>query len=368
MEGLEGLKKFFKNKKVFITGHTGFKGSWLTLMILTLGGEVIGYSLKPPTNPNLFEVLNLKKDIIHIEGDIRDRKFLKKSLKETKPDIVFHLAAQPLVRESYRNPIYTFETNVLGTLYLFEAVRESPSLRVVINVTSDKCYKNREWVYGYREIDPLGGKDPYSGSKACAEILTEVYNESFFNVKNYGKTHLVCLSSVRAGNVIGGGDWQKGRLIPDCVKALVIGKKIKIRHPKAVRPWQHVFEPLYGYLLLAKKMWEDPVKYRGAWNFGPFERDVARVEEVVKKVISFWGQGEYEVSQEELERYPESTLLRLDISKAMFCLSWKPVWNLERALKETIAWYKEFYQGTSDMKEFSLIQLNTYFSEREKRV
>lgn len=348
----------YKNRKIFITGHTGFKGSWLALWLTELGAEVIGYSLEPPTRPSLFEVLSLKKRVIHIIGDIRDEAKLKAVFKKYKPEIVFHLAAQPLVRLSYEEPKLTYETNVIGTLNLFEAVREIESVRVVINVTSDKCYDNKEWVYGYRENDPMGGYDPYSSSKGCAELLTAAYRNSYFNPEDYGKTHQVSLASVRAGNVIGGGDWQFDRLIPDCVKALSKGEVIKIRNPESIRPWQHVFEPLYGYLLLTAKMWEEPTKYCEGWNFGPSDDDIATVKEVVEKVITFWGEGKYEVISD--MKYHEARLLKLDTSKARMRLGWRPKWNLDKALEQTVRWYKLFYEGQEDMVEVTVNQIKEY--------
>jgi len=353
----------FTGKRILVTGHTGFKGSWLTLWLTKLSAEVIGYSLEPPTKPSLFEILNLKEKIIHIIGDIRDEEKLKKILKKYKPEIVFHLAAQPLVRVSYKEPKLTYETNVIGTLNLLEAVRETQSVRVVIVVTSDKCYENKEWVYGYRESDPLGGYDPYSSSKACTELLVSSYRNSFFNPENYGKTHQVALATVRAGNVIGGGDWQVNRLIPDCVKALSKGESIKIRNPNAIRPWQHVLEPLSGYLLLAQKMWKEPTKYCEAWNFGPFERDIATVKEIVEKVINLWGEGKYEVERD--TRFHEAGLLRLDISKAMMKLGWCPKWDLDIALERTVKWYKLFYEN-EDMFTYSIKEIENY--EKEKKV
>ncbi len=357
------FNNFYKNKKVLITGHTGFKGSWLALWLTELGAEVIGYSLKPTTRPSLFEVLNLKDRLIHIIEDIRDEEKLKSVFKEYKPEIIFHLAAQPLVRLSYKEPKLTYETNVIGTLNLFEAVRETESIRVVINITSDKCYENKEWVYGYRENDPMGGYDPYSSSKGCAELLTAAYRNSYFNPKDYGQTHQVSLASVRAGNVTGGGDWQIDRLIPDCVKSLSKGDAIKIRNPYAIRPWQHVLEPLSGYLLLAMRMWEDPTKYCEAWNFGPFETDIATVQKVVEKVISLWGCGKYEVVGD--KRFYEAGLLRLDISKAMMKLGWRPKWNFDIALERTIKWYKSFYEGEIDMLEYSLQEIRDYEKKEE---
>jgi len=350
----------FEGKKILITGHTGFKGSWLTLWLIKLGTKVIGYSLEPPTKPSLFEILNLKEKIVHIIGDIRDEEKLKNIFKKYKPEIVFHLAAQSLVRFSYKEPKLTYETNVMGTLNILEAIRETKSVRVVIIVTSDKCYENKEWVYGYRENDPLGGYDPYSSSKACAELVVEAYRNSFFNPKNYGKEHQVALASVRAGNVIGGGDWQVDRLIPDCVKALSKGKPIKIRNPDAIRPWQHVLEPLSGYLLLAQKMWEEPTKYCEAWNFGPYEKDIATVKEIVEKVINLWGKGKYEVESD--TQFHEAGLLRLDISKAMIKLGWYPKWNLDIALEKTIKWYKMFYKGKEDMLRYSLQEIKSYIT------
>ncbi len=345
------FEDFYKNKRIFITGHTGFKGSWLTLWLINLGAEVIGYSLEPPTKPSLFEVLNIKENIVNIIGDIRDERKLKKVFKEYKPEIVFHLAAQSLVGFSYKEPKITYETNVIGTLNLLEAVRETQSVRVVIVVTSDKCYENKEWFYGYREIDPLGGYDPYSSSKACVEILVSSYRRSFG----------LPLATCRAGNVIGGGDWQVDRLIPDCVKALSKGESIKIRNPEAIRPWQHVFEPLSGYLLLAMRMWEEPIEYSEAWNFGPFEKDLATVREVVEKVIDLWGEGKYEVIEDKY--YHEAGILRLDISKTMLKLGWKPKWNLDTALKKTIDWYKCFYKQRENIKKLSLKQLEEYMKD-----
>jgi len=350
----------FEGKKILITGHTGFKGSWLTLWLIKLGAKVIGYSLEPPTKPSLFEILNLKEKIVHIIGDIRDEEKLKNIFKKYKPEIVFHLAAQSLVRFSYKEPKLTYETNVIGTLNILEAVRETKSVRVVIIVTSDKCYENKEWVYGYRENDPLGGYDPYSSSKACAELVVEAYRNSFFNPKNYGKGHQVALATVRAGNVIGGGDWQVDRLIPDCVKALSKGKPIKIRNPDAIRPWQHVLEPLSGYLILSQKMWEEPTKYCEAWNFGPYEKDIATVKEIVEKVINLWGKGKYEVESD--TQFHEAGLLRLDISKAMIKLGWYPKWNLDIALEKTIKWYKMFYKGKEDMLRYSLQEIKSYIT------
>ncbi|SNZ06187.1 CDP-glucose 4,6-dehydratase [Persephonella hydrogeniphila] len=359
------FNKIYKNKKVLVTGHTGFKGSWLTLWLKHLGAKVIGYSLEPPTNPNLFEILNLEKEIIHIVGDIRDEKKLKKVFQEYKPEIVIHMAAQPLVRYSYINPKETYETNVIGTLNVFEAVKETESVKVVINVTSDKCYENKEWVYGYRENDPMGGYDPYSSSKGCAELLTSAYRNSFFNPKDYGKTHNVALASVRAGNVIGGGDWAEDRLIPDCIRALSKKETIYIRNPYAIRPWQHVLEPLSGYLWLGALMWQDPVKYSEGWNFGPNDEDILTVEEIVKEVIKIWGNGEYKVNSE--NKFHEARLLKLDISKAHSYLKWKPVYNAKTALQETINWYKTYFSDPKKICDFTHNQLLKYVDEAKNK-
>jgi len=351
----------YRGKKVLITGHTGFKGSWLSLWLSELGAEVIGYSLEPPTNPSLFEILNLKERINHIIGDIRDEEKLKKVFKKYKPEIVFHLAAQPLVRFSYIAPRYTYEVNIMGTVNLLESVREISEVKVVIIVTSDKCYENKEWFYGYREIDPMGGYDPYSSSKGCVELIVSAYKRSFMD--NLG----IALSSVRAGNVIGGGDWQEDRLIPDCIRALSKGEIVKIRKPKAIRPWQYVLEPLAGYLLLGVKMLENREKFSGAWNLGPSDTDILTVEEVTKKVIEYWGEGRYEILEKE-DDFHEATLLKLDCSKAHFLLNWYPVYDINEALKRTVKWYKRYYDGyAKDMYAYSLMEIQDYLRKRQEK-
>lgn len=355
------FKNIYKKKKVLITGHTGFKGSWLTLWLKHLGAEIIGYSLEPPTSPSLFEILKLEKEIIHIIGDIRDERKLKEVFRKYQPDIVIHMAAQPLVRYSYINPKETYETNIIGTLNVFEAVKIIDSVRVVINVTSDKCYENKEWVYGYRETDPMGGYDPYSSSKGCAEILTSAYRNSFFNPKDYGKTHNVALATVRAGNVIGGGDWAEDRLIPDCIKALSKKETIYIRNPKAIRPWQYVLEPLSGYLWLGALMWEYPTKHSEGWNFGPNDEDILTVEEIVKDVIRIWGVGDYKENSS--NKFREAKLLKLDTSKAKSYLKWKPVYNAKTALLETINWYKTYFLDPENIYDFTVKQLLKYIDE-----
>lgn len=348
----------YKGKKVLVTGHTGFKGSWTILWLNYLGAEVIGYSLPPPTKPSLFEVLGLETDITNIIGDIRDFEKLENVFKTYKPEIVIHMAAQPLVRYGYLNPRETYETNVIGTLNIFEASRKTESVRVVINVTSDKCYENRGWVYGYRENDPMGGYDPYSSSKGCAELLTSAYRNSYFNPSEYGKKHYVSLASVRAGNVIGGGDWAEDRLIPDCVRALSVRKPIHLRNPNAIRPWQYVLEPISGYLWLGALMWDEPTKYCEGWNFGPGDEVPMTVESLVKEVIDLWGGGSYILCRD--AQFYESKFLRLDISKARHFLKWFPIYDLKTALKETVNWYKNFYSATVDMKLYTIKELERY--------
>ena len=348
----------YKGKKALITGHTGFKGSWLSLWLTMLGAKVIGISLEPNTHPSIFNEINLKDNITHIIADIRDGENLKNIFKHHKPEIVFHLAAQPLVRLSYKQPLLTYQTNVMGTLNVFEAVRSVESVKTLINVTSDKCYENKEWVHGYKESDPMGGYDPYSSSKGMAELLTSSYRNSFFHPDKYAKEHNVTIASARAGNVIGGGDWAEDRLIPDCIKALSKGEAVQIRNPKAIRPWQHVLEPLSGYLLLGQKLMENPLKYSSGWNFGPYDNSVLTVEEIVKKTVELWGNGEINITP--CENLHEANLLKLDISKAISYLNWKPLYNAEEALKNTVSWYKEFYSNNPNMLEFTTSQIKEY--------
>ena len=346
------FRKIYKNKKVLITGHTGFKGSWLSLWLTELGANVIGYSLEPPTKPNLFESINLKDKITHIIGDVRDEKHLILGFEKYQPEFVFHLAAQPLVRLSYKDPKLTYETNIMGTVNVLEAVRKTKSIEVCIIITSDKCYKNKEWVYGYRENDAIGGYDPYSSSKSCAELIITTYRNSFFNSKDYGKTHNVALSSVRAGNVIGGGDWREDRIVPDCIKKLYQKKEIIIRNPNATRPWQYILEPLSGYLLLGSKMYKDGIKYSSAWNFGPNDESIITVNELVKLVIKNCGSGTYKVDNS--TNLYEADLLKLDISKARTFLGWNPVYNIHETIERTINWYRNFYNGIKKEKLYKI--------------
>ena len=342
----------YNSKKVLVTGHTGFKGGWLSLWLKELGAEVIGYSLDPPTKPSFFEAINLKNKIIHIIGDVRDEKHLLSVFEKYQPEFIFHLAAQSLVRFSYKEPRLTYETNVMGTVNVLEAIRKSKSVKAAVIITTDKCYENKEWIYGYREIDPMGGYDPYSSSKSCVELVVSAYRNSFFNSKDYGNIHNIALSSVRAGNVIGGGDWGEDRLIPDCVQTLSQNKIINIRNPQATRPWQYVLEPLSGYLLLGSKMHKDGKRYSGAWNFGPNDNGIITVEEIVKSVIKNWGNGDYKTDTSNQPH--EAGLLKLDTSKARTFLGWKPVYNIYETIKRTINWYKYFYNGVEKEKLYKI--------------
>jgi len=352
-KALKLMQDFFKEKKVLITGHTGFKGSWLSLWLNLSGAEVIGFSLSPPTDPNIFNALKLGERITHIEGDVRDLEKLKEVVKSYQPEVVFHLSAQSLVIDSYEDPVRTFSTNVMGTVNLLEALRLIKSVKAVVIITSDKCYENKEWFYSYRENDRLGGIDPYSCSKACAELIVKSYRESFFKEKRVG------IATVRAGNVIGGGDWQKNRIIPDCVRAITEKKALKLRNPEAVRPWQHVLEPLYGYMLLAKKLWENPEKFSDAWNFGPLPTEVCSVKTLVKKFFKYWGEDNLKVEFLK-SSYKESHLLFLDITKTVHLLNWKPVLCLDEAIKLTVEWYKTFYFNPEKLWEVTKKQIKFY--------
>ncbi|MFP3257397.1 MAG: CDP-glucose 4,6-dehydratase [Candidatus Nanopusillus acidilobi] len=335
------FEDFYKNKKVLVTGHTGFKGSWLSLWLLKLGADVVGYALDPYTSKDNFVVSGLSEKMEDIRGDIRDFEKFNSVVKKYKPEIIFHLAAQAILRLSYEIPKETIETNVMGTENVLEAFRKSDSAKTLVVITSDKCYENKEWIWGYREIDPVGGYDPYSASKGAAEIITSAYIRSFFNPKNY-KIHGKVVSTVRAGNVIGGGDWGKDRIIPDAIRALENGKPIEVRNPNSVRPWQFVLEPLNGYLLLASKMHEDPEIFSGPWNFGPNPDSIITVKEVVEKVLKYYGKGNW-VRTNKYDEFHESTLLNLDTSKARYLLGWKPELNIDEAIKMTVEWYKNYH-------------------------
>ncbi len=335
-------KNIYRGRKVFITGITGFKGSWLAAWLRRLGADVSGYALPPPTSPSHFALLAL--DVDFTEGDIRDADKLAQTMERVQPEIVFHLAAQPLVRLSYQDPVNTFSTNVMGCINVFEACRKSSSVRAIVNVTSDKCYENREWVWGYRESDPMGGYDPYSASKGCAELVTASYRNSFFNPAEYGTTHNVLLASARAGNVIGGGDWAADRLVPDIMKAVGESREVVIRNPASIRPWQHVLEPLSGYLLLGAKLLQGRPEFAAAWNFGPADDSAVTVEELVVQIRKSWCNTEYRIEGERNAPH-EAGWLKLDCSKARALLHWQPVWNLEQTIAATVNWYHNYYEN-----------------------
>ncbi len=354
-------KAFWQGKKVLITGHTGFKGAWLCIWLNYLGANLTGYALGPPTQPSLFEICRLERQVRSLTGDIRNQALLEKTMQEVRPEIVLHLAAQSLVRESYLNPVDTYEVNVIGSAALFEAVRKCSSIRAVVNVTTDKCYLNREWPWGYRENDILGGFDPYSSSKACAELVTDAFRNSFFNPGEY-HLHGVAIASARAGNVIGGGDWARDRLIPDCVRALSREEKAVIRNPGAARPWQHVLEPLGGYLKLARKLYEHGPCFGEAWNFGPEDRDAKPVEWVVQRFCAKWGpDASYEA--DEKNSLPEAGCLKLDCSKARARLDWYPRWDLDQAIGKVVEWTLAYRAG-ADPGELCLRQIREYSSGR----
>jgi CDP-glucose 4,6-dehydratase len=354
----KSLNNFFSGKKILITGHTGFKGSWLSMVLHIMGAKVFGYSLNPPTNPSLFEVAGVGELVTSYIGDIRDFNFLKKTISETAPEIIIHMAAQPLVLEAFKNPVETYSVNVMGTVNLLEAVRLCGGVKAIVNVTTDKCYENKEWLWGYRENETLGGYDPYSNSKACSELATSSYRNSFFNKADYQK-HGVAIATARAGNVIGGGDWAADRLIPDFIRAISVGEKVKIRNPLAIRPWQHVLEPLFGYLVLAENLYTVGTDFGEAWNFGPDDTDARNVEWVIKKICSFWGEtAGYETDK---NNYPhEAGYLKLDCSKAKTKLGWSPKWNLETSLKSIVDWNKAYLMG-DNMKNFSFGEIEKYF-------
>lgn len=343
---------FWKGKNVLVTGHTGFKGSWLSLWLQNLGANVIGYSLSPPTNPNLFNIAKVKENMASIAGDIRDYKCLVDVIKKFKPEIVFHLAAQSLVRKSYKDPIETFSTNIMGTVNLLEAFRQSDNGRVVVNITTDKCYENKEWLWGYRETDSLGGYDPYSCSKACSELITNAFRKSFYQNED------VLIASARAGNVIGGGDWGKDRLVPDIIRAIIDNEEMFLRNPHAIRPWQHVLEPLNGYMLLAEKMWKERSRFAESWNFGPSDENVITVGELAKRLIRLYGNKIQYIYDNSIQPY-ETQTLRLDSSKAKAELRWKPILGIDDTLKWTVDWHKAFDRN-DNMKKITLQQIKNY--------
>ena len=359
MEGLEVNSVFWSGKKVFMTGHTGFKGSWLCLWLQKLGAEVTGYALQPPTNPSLFNVARVAHGMKSFVGDIRDGEALSSAMLSAAPDVVIHMAAQPLVRYSYVEPVETYSTNVMGTVHLLEAVRKTPSVRAVVNITSDKCYENKEWAWGYRENEAMGGYDPYSSSKGCAELITSAYRNSFFNLAKYNEHH-VALASARAGNVIGGGDWADDRLIPDILLAISDGRPVVIRSPHAIRPWQHVLEPLSGYLQLAQKLYEEGTTFSEGWNFGPNDEDAKPVQWIVEQLTEQWGDNaSWELDN--TDHAHEAHYLKLDCSKAKIQLDWQPRWNLARTLEMIVIWQRA-YLAQQDMRKISLEQIKEFMN------
>lgn len=348
---------FWKNKTVLITGNTGFKGSWLTLWLSSLGARVIGYSLPPPTTPSHFELAEISRDAETVTGDIRDLKLLIDTFSRVQPEIVIHMAAQSLVRESYKRPGETYEINIMGTVNVLEAIRVTPGTRAAVFVTSDKCYENTESKRPYKESDPMGGHDPYSSSKGCSELVVSSYRKSFFPKKTF-KTHGVALATVRAGNVIGGGDWSRDRLIVDAMKAFMRRETLVIRNPDAVRPWQHVLDPLYCYMILAEKLWEFGPKFASAWNIGPDINDAKPVSWVVDHLRRFWNNGSNWKKEKEGSPH-EAKMLLLDASKARHELGWSPKLTIMPSLAWTVAWYRAFQRGT-DMRAMSLKQISHY--------
>lgn len=361
MENLGRLKgkvnpSFWKGKKVFLTGHTGFKGSWLSLWLQDMGAVVKGYALEPNTTPNLFNEANVAENMESDIGDITDLNHLRASMVSFNPEVLIHMAAQPLVRLSYHEPVLTYATNVMGTVNVLEAARKCTNLKSIVSVTTDKCYENKEWPWGYRENEPMGGYDPYSSSKGCAELVTSAYRKSFFN-----ETNSTFLASARAGNVIGGGDWSDDRLIPDILRAFENGEPVIVRNPMATRPWQHVLEPISGYLVLAQHLYEDGSEFAEAWNFGPKDEDCKPVSWILDKMIDKWGNG----ASWELDKYNnphEAGYLKLDCSKAAMQLNWHPKWNLENALVSIINWHKNYISG-KNIQEQCLSEISNYQKE-----
>lgn len=357
MEGVGVNPTFWRSKRVFLTGHTGFKGGWLSLWLQAMGSEVHGYALSPPTEPNLFAVAEVEKGMASSEiADIRDVEKLARAMQAARPEIVFHLAAQPLVRYSYDHPAETYAVNVMGTVHLLEAVRATPGVKAVVNVTTDKCYENREWVWGYRENEPMGGFDPYSSSKGCAELVTAAYRRSFLESAG------VALASARAGNVIGGGDWAADRLIPDFLRAMDASQTLKIRSPQSTRPWQHVLEPLSGYLMLAERLYVDGAAFAEAWNFGPVDEDARPVQWIVERLAGMRKDVKWQC--DEILHPHEAHFLKLDSSKSRTRLNWQPRWRLQTALQKTLEWH-EAWRKAEDLRSFTLAQITNYQSFRQ---
>ena len=348
---------FWAGKRVFLTGHTGFKGSWTALWLQKMGAHVTGFALAPPTSPALFDIANVAAGMTSIVGDIRDAQVLEQALVDADPEIVIHMAAQPLVRASYDDPVGTYATNVMGTVHLLEAVRKAASVRAVCVVTTDKCYENREWAWGYREDEAMGGHDPYSNSKGCAELVTAAYRRSFFNAVGGA-----AIASARAGNVIGGGDWAVDRLIPDILRSVVDRQPVRIRNPLAIRPWQHVLEPVSGYLVLAQALWNDPKAAAEAWNFGPRDDDARPVQWIVERLCALWGDGADWACDDNVQPH-EARYLKLDISKAHTGLGWQPHWGLVQALDSIVAWHRAWRSG-ADMHDYCNTELERFAAAR----
>ena len=357
---IDVFNNFYNGKKVLVTGHTGFKGSWLSIWLHAMGAKVIGVALDPATDRDNFVLSGIGEKIeADIRADIRDCKKIQDIFNEYQPEVVFHLAAQPLVRLSYDIPVETYEANVMGTIHVMEAIRHTSSVKVAVMITTDKCYENREQIWGYRENEPMGGYDPYSSSKGAAEIAISSWRRSFFNPADYGKKHHVSIASVRAGNVVGGGDWAKDRIVPDCIRALEAGQTIEIRSPKAIRPWQHVLEPLSGYLLLAAKMLEKPTRYCEGWNFGPRTESVTPVWDVATMITKYYGKGELK-DVSDPNALHEANLLMLDISKAHALLGWEPRTNIQQCCQLTADWYKRY--RTENVYDLCREQINTFLT------
>jgi len=352
------FKGIYKDRTVLVTGHTGFIGSWLVLWLQSLGAKVVGYSLESSTKPSLFEMLGLENEITHIIGNVQDNQNLSDNIEKYKPEIVIHLAAQPLVRVSYEDPVETFRTNILGTVNILDSIRKSDSVSSCVVMTSDKCYQNLDADRFHKETDPLGGSDPYSASKGAAEIITNSFRNSFFNKSN--------IATVRAGNVIGGGDWAKDRIVPDCIRALTTNKKIMVRNPSSIRPWQFVLEPISGILWLGSKLYTKPEKYSEAWNLGPNQTSNITVEKVVQNIIRIWDKDGSEkgswldTSKESKNQPNESISLLLDSTKALTSLEWKTIYSFETAINQTVSWYKSYYNNDTSMKELSVHQIEQY--------
>lgn len=357
VEGLDMNSAFWHGRRVLITGHTGFKGSWLSLWLQTMGAEVVGYALTPPTEPSLFKMANVGNGMTSVIGDIRDLAHISAIVATHKPEIVFHMAAQPLVRYSYVEPVETYATNVMGTVHLLEAVRQITGVKAIVNITTDKCYENREWVWGYRENEPMGGYDPYSNSKGCSELVSAAYRSSFFNPESYAE-HGVALATVRAGNVIGGGDWALDRLIPDILAGFEQGNVVRIRNPHAIRPWQHVLEPLRGYLMLAERLYISGPMFAEGWNFGPNDDDAKPVGWIVERMAALWGEdAKWQIDAGDHPH--EAHYLKLDISKARGNLGWHPTLRLDDALRRIVEWSRQRLAG-ADMREVTLAQIGAY--------